>query len=60
MRDWRHNMDNEDLYWDFLINNRYFDKKSHLQDYFGVVLSNTKHDHMEQLSENDERLVSSF
>ena len=41
---------NEEIYWDFLINNKYFDKKSQLQSYFSSVLSKTHRNNMSELS----------
>lgn len=43
----------EDLYYDFLANSDYFDKKSHLQSYFQYVLDSTGHKSMSELDEID-------
>lgn len=44
---------NEEIYWDFLINNVYFDKKFQLQDYFHSVLDITGHNSMSELSKDE-------
>lgn len=43
----------EDIYWDFLIENTYFDNKFQLQSYFKRVLEATGHDSMDELSETE-------
>lgn len=43
----------EDLYWDFLINNKYFDNKFQLQYYFEGVLAKTNHKKMSELSDTE-------
>jgi len=42
---------NEEIYWDFLINNVYFDNKFQLQSYFKMILDATGHKNMNELSE---------
>lgn len=44
---------NVDLYWEFLINSDYFDKKDHLQSYFKAVLDETGHSKMSELTEEE-------
>ena len=44
---------NEELYWDFLINNVYFDNKFQLQSYFSSVLAVTGHESMKELSSEE-------
>jgi len=44
---------NEELYWDFLINNDYFDNKFQLQSYFQEVLVSTGHDKMSELNDSE-------
>lgn len=41
------------FFWDFLVNSTYFDKKSHLQDNFDVVLSRTGHKKMSELDDTE-------
>lgn len=43
----------EDLYWDFLINNTYFDNKFQLQYYFETVISKTDHKKMSELTDDE-------
>ena len=43
----------EDLYWDFLINNNYFDNKFQLQYYFETVISKTNHKKMSELTDEE-------
>jgi len=44
---------NEEIYWEFLKENRYFDNKFQLQGYYETVLKATNHESMSELS-NDE------
>lgn len=44
---------NEELYWDFLKNDDYFDKKVHLQSYFETVLKQTNHKTMSELTQEE-------
>lgn len=44
---------NEELYWNFLENERYFDNKFQLQSYFNLVLSSTNHEKMSDLTEEE-------
>ena len=41
---------NDEFFWDFLLNSKYFDKKDHLQYEFRSVLKKTNHDNMSELS----------
>lgn len=43
----------EDLYWDFLINNTYFDNKFQLQSYYDLVLDATGHSSMSELNSDE-------
>ena len=43
----------EELYWDFLINNTYFDNKFQLQTYYQLVLDATGHKNMSELNETE-------
>lgn len=44
---------NEDLYYDFLSNSDYFDKKQHLQSYFQYILDSTGHKNMSELEPHE-------
>ena len=44
---------NEELYWDFLIHNVYFDNKFQLQSYFKRILNKTGHKKMSELSTDE-------
>lgn len=43
----------EEAYWEFLVNSNYFDKKKHLQKYFEIILTKTKHSNMSELSDTE-------
>lgn len=40
---------NEEFYWNFLIDEPYFDKKEHLQIYFRTVIGESKYDNMKDI-----------
>ena len=42
---------NEDFYWDFLENSRYFDNKDYLKSYFSLVLNKTDYTTMKEFYE---------
>lgn len=44
---------NEELYWDFLTNNDYFDNKFQLQHYFETILNETNHKKMSELTDEE-------
>ena len=44
---------NEEIYWDFLIHNVYFDNKFQLQGYFSEILYKTGHESMSELSSDE-------
>lgn len=43
----------EELYYDFLVNSKYFDNKAHLQSYFADVLDLTHHSKMSDLTDDE-------
>lgn len=47
---------NEEIYWDFLIHNVYFDNKFQLQEYFKEILYLTGHESMTELSSDEYKL----
>ena len=47
---------NEEIYWDFLINNKYFDNKFQLKSYFLDVLYLSGHDEMSELTDDEYEL----
>lgn len=53
----------ENAYWDFLENSEFFDKKSHLKNYFAYVLSKSGYSSILELDsamENDENVYNQY